>query len=368
VTLLGARQVGKTTLARLILRSRRGRGAFFDLEDPGDLARLEQPSLALEPLRGLVVLDEIHRRPDILPLLRVLADRPRRPAFFLLLGSASPNLWRDVTESLAGRVAFHDIDGFGLDEVRARSAARLWLRGGFPRSFLAPSDAESLDWRRHFVETFLGRDLPGLGFSMPKESVRRLWTMLAHLHGQPVNLHKLGASLGVSHMTVRRWLDILTGTYVVRTLQPWSGNVGKRLVRSPKLYIADTGLLHALLDIETLEDLHAHPVAGASWESFAISQVARRLGARPEQCFFYATHAGAELDLLVVRGRERLGFEIKRTAAPSATKSMRIALDDLGLERLDVIHAGSRTFPLDERIRAVALERVGRDIGAGKPR
>jgi predicted AAA+ superfamily ATPase len=295
----------------------------------------------------------------------VLADRPRRPATFLLLGSASPDLWRNVTESLAGRVAFHDVNGFGLDEVKARSAEQLWLRGGFPRSFLAPSEAESLDWRRHFIETFLGRDLPGLGFSLPKESVRRLWTMLAHLHGQPVNLHKLGASLGVSHMTVRRWIDILMGTFVVRALQPWSENVGKRLVRSPKLYIADTGLLHSLLDVETSDDLHAHPSVGASWESFAISQVTRCLGARPEQCFFYATHAGAELDLLVVRGRERLGFEIKRTAAPSATKSMRIAVDDLRLKRLDVIHAGSRTFPLDEHIRAVALHRLWRDLDAG---
>jgi predicted AAA+ superfamily ATPase len=363
VTLLGARQVGKTTLARQVLRSWRGRKTLFDLEDPEHVARLAEPGLVLRSARGLVVLDEIQRKPDLFPLLRVLADRPRRPATFLLLGSASPDLWRSVTESLAGRVSFHVVDGLGLDEVGPTAADRLWVRGGFPLSFLAKSDDLSLRWRRELVETLLGRDLPALGFSLPAEQLRRLWTMLAHLHGQTPNLSELGAGLGVSHVTVRRWIDVLAGTYAIRTLPPWSGNVGKRMVKSPKVYVADTGVLHALLGIRSKDDLLAHPKVGASWEGFAISQVVRRLGARPDECSHYATHAGAELDLVVARGRKRLGFEVKRTDAPKVTKSMHIALADLALDRLDVIHAGQATFPMGERIRAVALSRLWTDVG-----
>lgn len=364
VTLVGARQVGKTTLARQILAAWRGGGAFFDLEHPRDAARLADATVALEPLRGLVVLDEVQVRPDLLPLLRALADRPRRPATFLLTGSASPSLWRGVSESLAGRVALHRVEGFGLDEVGARSLDRLWLRGGFPPSFLAGSEPDSLHWRTQFVETHLSTDLPALGVTLPAESLRRLWTMLAHLHGSPLNLHALGRSLDAAHTTVRRWLDILAGTFMVRLLSPWSADLPKRLVRAPKVYVADTGLLHALLDIPTLDRLAGHPVVGTSWESFAIDAVVRRLGARPEQCFFYGTHAGAELDLLVVRGGERLGFEVKRTAAPSVTRSMNVAMKDLGLDRLDVVHAGEETFPLAKRVRALALRRVLTDLPA----
>ena len=361
VTLVGARQVGKTTLAHQVAKAWRGHSTFFDLESPKDVARVADGSV-LKDLSGLVILDEIERRPDVFPLLRVLADRVGRPATFLLLGSASPALWRGVSESLAGRVAFHPVDGFGLDEVGARGMERLWLRGGFPRSFLAHTDTASLEWRLQLVETLVGRDLPALGFSLPAESLRRLWTMLAHGHGQVLNLHALGRSLGVGHTTVRRWIDVFVGTYAVRLLRPFSENLKKRLVKTPKLYVADTGMLHALLDIPSMHALLGHPVVGASWESFAAQAVVRRLGVRPDQCWFYGTHAGAELDLLVTHGRRRLGFEIKRTAAPGVSKSMRVVMDDLHLDRLDVVHSGEETYPLSEKIRALALSRVLADL------
>ncbi len=362
VAILGARQVGKTTLARQVLARRRGASALLDLEDPADLARLAEPVLGLGGLRGLVVVDEVQRRPELFPALRVLADRPRSRTRFLLLGSASPALLRQASESLAGRIAYHDLDGLSLDEVGPARLARLWLRGGFPRSFLARTDAASAEWRRDFVRTFLERDVPQLGVSIPASLLRRFWTMLAHAHGGIWNASELGRAFGVADTTVRRYLDTLTGTFVVRQLQPWHENVAKRQVKSPKVYLADSGLLHALLGLETARDVERHPKLGASWEGFALAAVARRLGARPEECFFWATHAGAELDLLVVRGRRRLGFEVKRTDAPRVTKSMRTALADLGLERLDVVHGGEHTFPLDRRIRALALGRVLEDL------
>ena len=361
VTLVGPRQVGKTTLARHVAKAWRGGAHFFDLESPKDVARLADTSV-LRELSGLVVLDEVQRRPDVFPLLRVLADRDGRPATFLLLGSASPALWRGVSESLAGRVAFHVVDGFGLDEVGARSLSRLWLRGGFPRSFLAGTDAASLEWRLQLVETLIGRDLPALGFSLPSESLRRLWTMLAHGHGQVLNLHALGRSLGVDHTTVRRWIDAFVGTYAVRLLRPFSENLTKRLVKTPKVFLSDTGMVHALLDISSMNALLSHPVAGTSWESFAAQVVVRRLGARPDQCWFYATHSGAEIDLLVTQGRRRLGFESKRTSAPGVTKSMRVVMDDLKLDRIDVVHGGDETYPLSDKIRALALPRVLADL------
>ncbi len=362
VVLLGARQVGKTTLARQVAERGAVPATFFDLEDPVDAARLEEPSLALRDLRGLVVLDEVQRRHDLFPLLRVLADRPGTPARFLLLGSASPLLVRNVSESLAGRAAFHELPGFDLDEVGPAQLQRLWLRGGFPRSFLAGSDRAAADWRADFVRTYLERDVPQLGLSIPAATLRRFWTMLAHVHGQVWNASALGRSLGVSDTTVGRYLDVLSGTYLARRLAPWHENLNKRQVKSPKVYLADPGLLHSLLGLETMEDLLSHPRLGASWEGFAIGLAAARLGARPQECHFWATHAGAELELLVVRGRRRLGFEVKRTDAPRVTPSMRVALADLGLERLDVLHAGDRTFPLADRIRAVSLARLREDV------
>jgi uncharacterized protein len=362
VAILGPRQSGKTTLAADIRRAWPGRSVAFDLEDPGDLASLADPMLTLRPLRGLVVLDEIQRLPGLFPVLRVLADRPRSPARFLVLGSATPELLRQSSESLAGRLAFHELSGFSLEEVGHTRADSLWLRGGFPRSFLARSGRESLDWRLDFIRTFLERDLPQLGVSIPAPTLRRFWTMIAHYHGQVWNASEFARSFGVSDMTVRRYLDVLAATFVVRVLPPWHENIGKRQVKSPKIYLADSGLLHALLNIPTREDLSRHPKIGASFEGFAIGAVADRLRARWNECFFWATHAGAELDLLVVRGRTRLGFEIKHTVAPAVTPSMRTALKDLGLSRLDVIHAGDRTYQMAPRIRAIALTRLLDDL------
>lgn len=362
VAILGPRQTGKTTLAQSVKRAWPGSVAAFDLEDPADLARLADPMITLRPLRGLVILDEIHRRPELFPVLRVLADRANRPARFLILGSASPELLQQTSESLAGRLAFHELGGFSVEEVGRAWLDRLWLRGGFPRAFLARSGAASLDWRLDFVRTFLERDVPQFGVSIPAATLRRFWTMLAHYHGQVWNASEFARSFGVSDMTVRRYLDLLAATFVVRILQPWHENLGKRQVKSPKVYVSDSGLLHALLNLATREDLEGHPKLGASFEGFVVSAIVDALRVRWNDCYFWATHAGAELDLLVVRGRRRVGFEIKRSVSPAVTPSMRAALADLRLSRLEVIHAGEHTFPLAPRIRAVALSRLLEDV------
>ena len=362
VAIVGARQVGKTTLARKIARAWPDGATLFDLEDTGDLARLQDPMLALSPRRGLVVLDEVQRRPDLFPALRVLADRPRRPARFVVLGSASPDMLRQSSESLAGRIAFHELSGFSLEEVGVRHLERLWLRGSFPPSYLARSLDLSRTWRHVFIRTFLERDLPQLGVRIPAPTLERFWAMLAHYHGQVWNSSEFARSFGVSDVTVRKYLDVLTATFVVRQLRPWSENLAKRQVKSPKVYLADSGLLHSLLGVHSMADLERHPKVGASWEGFAVGAVVDRLRARWDECHFWATHGGAEIDLLVVRGRTRLGFEMKRTTAPAVTRSMRTALDDLKLKRLDVVHAGTHTFPLAPRIRAVALQRLLEDL------
>ena len=362
VALLGARQVGKTTLAREIARHYRGSSTFFDLERSADLSLLDDPELALRPLRGLVVLDEVQRRPDLFPTLRVLADRRPLPARFLVLGSASPTLLHQASESLAGRISFHELPGLSLAEVRAQKLERLWLRGGFPRAFTARGEGESIEWRQEFVRTFLERDLPQLGTRVPAPTLGRFWAMLAHAHGNVWNGSEFGRAFGVAHTTVLRYLDLLSAAFVVRQLPPWSENLAKRQVKSPKVYVKDSGLLHSLLDIRSQADLLRHPKVGASWEGFGIQAVIDRLGARPEECYFWGTYAGAEIDLLVVRGRLRLGFELKRTVAPKITPSMRIAFESLRLKRLDVIHAGERTGALGRRIRSVALERLLEDL------
>jgi len=359
VAILGARQVGKTTLANQVADAwSTGPATRFDLEDPADLARIEESSLTLRNLKGLVILDEIQRRPDLFPLLRVLADRDRPATRFLILGSASQELLRQSSESLAGRIQFVHLSGFRLDEVGAGRADQLWVRGGFPRSFLARSDRQSAEWRRGFVRTFLERDIPQFGIRVPAATLRRFWAMLAHSHGQVWNAAEFARSFGVGESTVRRYLDLLSATFVVRQLAPWHENLAKRQVKSPKIYFADTGLLHTLLQTDTKEEILGHPRLGASWEGFALHQVIARAGARPEECFFWATHGGAELDLLVVRGKTRLGFEFKRTDAPRITPSMRSALSDLRLEALYVIHAGEHSFPMGERIRAVPIGRL----------
>jgi uncharacterized protein len=362
VAILGARQTGKTTLAGEVRRAWKQTSHTFDLESPFDLGRLADPALALEPLKGLVVLDEIQRVPDLFPLLRVLADRRPIRTRFLVLGNASPEMLRQTNETLAGRIAHYPLDGFSLDEVGVEKHARLWLRGGFPRSFLAASNAKSQTWRRQFVTTFLERDIPQLGIRVGAPALRRFWTMLAHYHGQIWNASEFGRSFGVADNTVRTYLDLLTSAFVVRQLQPWHENLKKRQVKSPKVYLADSGLLHTLLGLDDLTELNAHPKSGASWEGFVISQITSRLDVRPEECHFWATHGGAELDLLVVRGRKRWGFEVKRSSKPTITPSMRTAMSDLKLERLFVVHPGPVSFDLAENMRAVAISTLLEEI------
>lgn len=362
VAILGARQVGKTTLAHQLAERWEGQVTRFDLEDAEDLARLDEPKLTLGRLKGLVILDEIQRRPELFPVLRVLVDRLDHDTRFLILGSASPNLLRQSSESLAGRIVYHELGGLRLDEVGVVAADELWLRGGFPRSFLAPSTEASAEWRRGLLRSFLERDLPQLGIRVPSPTLHRFWRMIAHYHGQVWNAAELARSFGVSSPTVRSYLDLLTGTLVLRQLPAWFENIAKRQVRSPKVYVTDSGLLHTLLGLETRDDLEGHPKIGASWEGFVVQEVIARLGARPDECFFWATHGGAELDLLVVRGNRRLGIEVKRTASPTTTRSMHVARETLGLERLLVVHAGEECFEMKGGIEAVAFERLFEEV------
>ena len=350
--LLGPRQCGKTTLARII--AEREPCTYFDLENPVDAARLSAPMTALEGLSGLVIIDEVQRRPDLFELLRVLVDRPRNPARFLLLGSASPHMVKGVSESLAGRIGFVDLSGFDLREVGTGQLSRLWSRGGFPRSFLAADDSASMTWREDFIRTFLERDIPQLGIKIPTETMRRFWTMIAHYQGQIWNSAQLARSLGTSENTARRYLDILSGAYMVRILPPWFENIRKRQVKAPKIYIRDTGLLHTLLQLRTLTDLQGHPKLGASWEGFALEQVIGTLNT--SNIYFWATHAGAELDLFVVVGGKRYGLEVKYADAPGRSRSMHTAIQDLSLEHLWVIYPGQQEYPLNDKISVVPLD------------
>jgi hypothetical protein len=359
VLLLGPRQCGKTTLAREYA-SRHG-AAYFDLEAPADRSRLAQPATALEPLRGPVVIDEAQLQPELFPVLRVLADRRPLPARFLLLGSASPDLVRGISESLAGRVALVPMGGFSLEEVGPRNLRRLWWRGGFPRSFLARSDEESRLWREDFIQTFLERDLRRFGVQVSAPTLRRFWSMVAHYHGQIWNASEIGRSLGEAHTTVRRHLDILCGAFVMRQLPPWFENLGKRQVKSPKVYVRDSGLLHALLGTPSFAALEGHPKLGASWEGFALDAVLRVTGDR--EAYFWNTQGGAELDLLVFVRGQRYGFEFKYADAPAITKSMRVAREDLKLHRVLVVHPGQLSFPLEEWAEAVAISRLRKRLG-----
>ena len=355
VAILGPRQCGKTTLAR-ILGAEEPDCTFFDLESPLDARRLSAPMRTLGALGGLVVLDEIQRNPSLFEILRVLVDRLGSETRFLILGSASPALIKGASESLAGRLGFVDLGGFDIEETGTDTQDRLWSRGGFPRSFLAADDAGSLHWRQGFVRTFLERDIPQLGISVPAETLRRFWTMVAHYHGQVWNAAEFARSLGSSEGTARRYLDILAGAYMVRILPPWFENLSKRQVKAPKVYIRDSGLLHALLELRTLGDLGAHPKLGASWEGFALEQVLALLGTR--SAYFWATHGGAELDLLVTVGGRRYGFEFKVGEAPGATRSMRVALADLGLTHLWIIYPGTAAYDLDERLSVLPLGEI----------
>lgn len=325
----------------------------FDLESPSDLARLSNPELVLSRLRGLVVLDEIQRMPELYSVLRVLADRRGFPARFLILGSASTALVKGVSETLAGRISFIDVSGFSLEEVGDENFHKRWWRGGFPRAYLARDDRAARQWHEDFIRTFLEQDIPQLGIRIPATTLRRFWTMVAHYHGQILQVSELARSLGTSEPTARRYLDILSGTYMVRQLPPWFENLKKRQVKAPKVYLRDTGVLHALLNIKDFAALESHPKLGASWESFAIEQILSATGDR--DAYFWATHAGAELDLLVLHEGRRIGFEFKYHEKPATTKSMRIAESDLGLDHLYVVHPGKHTFPLAETITAVTL-------------
>lgn len=352
--LLGPRQCGKTTLARIYAKDHPGE--YFDLENPVDLRRLEAPLTTLQELKECVIIDEIQRRPELFELLRVLVDRPANPARFLLLGSASPQLVKGVSESLAGRIGFVDLGGFSLKEVGAEARERLLVRGGFPRSFLAADGQASLIWRENFIRTFLERDIPQLGISIPSETLRRFFNMVAHYHGQIWNAADFARSLGTSENTARRYLDILSGAYMLRILPPWCENLGKRQVKSPRIYIRDTGLLNALLQLPSLSDLQGHPKLGAIWEGFALEQIVNACGSR--DLYFWKTHAGAELDLMVMTGGKRLGFEFKYADAPGRTRSMHTALRDLGLDHLWVVYPGKERYPLDREISVIPVHTV----------
>jgi predicted AAA+ superfamily ATPase len=351
VALVGPRQCGKTTLAREIVVP--ASALYFDLEDPRSLQRLAEPMTSLAGLRGTIVIDEVQRRPDLFPILRVLADRRPLPARFLVLGSAAPELLHQASESLAGRVETLSLGGFTLDEVGLGAFNKHWLRGGFPRSFLARSDADSVSWRAQLIQTFLERDVPQLGIRVPATTLRRFWTMVAHYHGGIWNNAEPARSLGVSEPSVRRYLDLLTGLFMVRQLPPWHENLSKRQVKAPKVYVRDSGLLHELLGIRSAAELDRHPKMGASFEGYAIEQVLHAV--KPDEAYFWATHQGAELDLLLFKGGKRIGVEVKRQDAPSLTASMRIALEDLKLDRLVVLYPGDASYPIADRVEVVPI-------------
>ena len=351
VALLGPRQCGKTTLARQFVSF--DSLNYFDLEDPASLARLTEPETALRSLRKLVVIDEIQRRPELFPILRVLADRRPLPVRFLILGSASPELLRQSSETLAGRIETVPLEGFRLSDLGAAAQQRHWLRGGFPLAYTARSEPDSFAWRHQFVQTFLERDVPQLGVGIQAVSLRRFWTMVAHYHGQISNVAELARALAVGETTVRRYLDLMTGVFMVRQLSPWFENLGKRQVKASKVYVRDTGLLHALLGITNRRDLESHPKVGASWEGYAVEEVIKSF--RPDDAYFWATHNGAELDLLLFKNGRRIGVECKRADAPSLTPSMRIALADLKLDRLYVLYPGDKTYSLAKNVEVVPL-------------
>lgn len=354
VALLGPRQAGKTTIANMIFAENAGNPQnYFDLENITDVERLQKPLLALEPLEGLIIIDEVQRIPELFSTLRVVVDRFREEQRYLILGSASRELLKQSSETLAGRISYIELTPFSYGEVG--NLPKLWLRGGFPRSYLAENDHISMLWRKDYIRTFLEQDIPNLGITIIPENLRRLWMMLAHYHGNLLNASELGKSLNLSHNTIKNYLDILSGTFMIRQLQPWFENISKRQVKSPKIYFRDSGILHAMLNIPDQSALLTHPKLGSSWEGLALEQVILHSNARSEDCYFWATHQQAELDLMIIDGMSRKGFEFKYTDVPRATKSMYIALNDLHLDELTVIYPGNKTFWLDQQIKAIGL-------------
>ncbi len=352
VALLGPRQCGKTTLARQFVPA--DSRNYFDLEDSRSLARLSEPHTALGSLKGIVVIDEVQRRPELFPVLRILADRRPLRCRFLILGSASPDLLRQSSETLAGRIESVPLAGFRRADLGAGAMGRLWLRGGFPLAYTARSHADSIAWRRQFLQTFLERDIPQLGVQIPAAALRRFWTMIAHYHAQIWSGAELARALAIGQATVRRYLDLMTGVFMVRQLPPWHENLAKRQVKSPKVYVRDSGLLHTLLGIRDQRELDLHPKVGASWEGFVLEEVLRAWV--PDDAYFWATHQGAELDLLLFKRGRRIGVECKRMDAPTLTPSMRIALADLKLDRLIVVYPGERRYALADNVDVVPLE------------
>lgn len=356
VAILGPRQCGKTTLARTLKTAH-----YFDLENPQDAAFLEQPQLALEDLTGLIVIDEIQRMPELFPLLRYLVDQNKKRKF-IILGSASRDLIRQSSESLAGRIAYHYLGGFRLNDIDSSKIKTLWLRGGLPLSFLAASDADSLVWRNHYVTTFLERDIPQLGINIAARTLRRFWTMLSHYHGQILNYAELGRSFGISDMTVRKYCDILEGTFMIRILQPWYVNIGKRLVKRPKFYLRDSGIYHSLSSIATKKQLYEWPKLGASWEGFALDCVCRTLNKQDSEFYFWHAHAGAEVDLFWQHGGKNFGVEFKYEDAPRLTRSMQTAVEDLQLSKLWVVYPGKKIYPLGKNITVLPLEMMATEL------
>ena len=352
VALLGPRQCGKTTLAKQYLKLHPEPTLYFDLENPTDLARLSQPMLAFENHEGLIVIDEIQLRPDLFPILRVLVDSQQK-CKFLILGSASRDLINQSSETLAGRITYIECTPFNL--IEAPDINKLTLRGGFPKSYLATSNNISCRWRQDYIKTFLERDIPNLGFKIPAATMRRFWLMLTHYHGQNFNSSELGKSLGIAHTTVRNYLDILTGTFMIRELLPWQANLNKRQVKTPKIYFRDSGIYLALLGIENKEDLYNHPKLGATWEGFAMEQIISMHKLNSEECFFWSIHQQAELDLFVNLNGKKVGFEFKYSDAPKLTKSMQTALELLELDQLIVIYPGKGTYKLQNEIEVVGL-------------
>ncbi len=350
--LIGPRQCGKTTLARQLAAEQEGETTFFDLEDPTDESRLREPKLALEGLQGLVIIDEVQRKPELFPVLRVLADRPTQPCRFLILGSVVPELRFQAAESLAGRIRYVELAGFDATEVGFgfEQIDRLWLRGGFPKSFLAEDDQVSFDWRLHFTRTFLERDVPALGLNIPSERLRRFWTMVAHYHGQVWNASEIAGSLGVSSHTVSNYLDLLTSALLVRQLPAWHDNVGKRVRRAPKVYLRDSGILHGLLQLREWRDIEAHPKLGASWEGFVIEEILRYAGNAQIEAYSWGLHSGAEIDLLLLHEGKRLGIEVKYSDAPKMTKSLRSAIDALRLDECFIVTANRSGKPMEYEI------------------
>jgi predicted AAA+ superfamily ATPase len=356
--LLGPRQCGKTTLARAIACQQKS--TYFDLESQVDLRRLENPEMMLGSLDGLVVIDEIQTRPELFSALRVIVDKPDNKCKFLILGSASPHIIRNVSETLAGRVEFVDMSGFDVDELGSHAGQVLWTRGGFPCSYLAKNDNDSFVWREGFIRTFLQRDIPQLGINIPSAAMRRFWTMLAHYHGQSWNASRIASAMGINDKTVRSYLDILTETYMIRQLQPWHENISKRQVRSPKIYFCDTGILHSLLDLQDYHAITGHPQAGASWEGFALEQILRII--QPSQAYYWATYSEAELDLFFISNGQRYGIEFKFNEAPGKTRSMTIAMKSLNLDRLFIVYPGEKSWPITEKIMVCPISHINKTI------